>query len=476
MQLPRLRRRTALRPVLLLIDVSGSMKTRTDAHLRLAHRLAQVLPRIEIFTLGTRLTRITRALRLKQENQALAASGAMVADWDGGTRIGAALRAFLAVPRFAGFARGAWALVLSDGLERGEPEIMVEAVRRLARLAWRLDWLSPLAGDPDFRPHRRPRRQPALHRPPRRRQLARGDRPAHPFRAAPMTGIIDAHHHIWRQADLPWLAGPMQPRIFGPYEPIRRDYPITEYLDDIAGSGVVRSIYVQANWPPERFLDEAVWVQETADEHGWPHAIVAYADLTVPDARPQLDALARLPLVRGIRQQLHWHRNPMYRFASRPDLAADPVVQSNVGRLADYGLAFELQVFAPQMAAAAALADACPEVTFVLQHAGMLEDLSGEGRAAWRDGMARLAACANVASKLSGLGTFSHRNDSEHIGWIVDQTLALFGPERCLFGSNFPIEKLWTGYQALIDAFRRAVDGDGATAVFHDTAARIYQI
>jgi uncharacterized protein len=152
MQLPRLVRRAALRPVLLLIDVSGSMKERTDDHLRLAHTLAPRLPRIEIFTLGTRLTRITRALRLKHRQQALAAASTMVADWDGGTRIGDALQAFLAVPRFAGFARGAYALILSDGLERGEPEAMVDAVRRLARLAWRLDWLTPLAADPAFRP------------------------------------------------------------------------------------------------------------------------------------------------------------------------------------------------------------------------------------------------------------------------------------------------------------------------------------
>ena len=153
MQLPRLRRRTALRPVLLLIDVSGSMKARTDDHLRLAHTLAQTVLRIEIFTLGTRLTRITRALRLTQRDQALAAASTMVADWDGGTRLGDALQAFLAVPRFCGFARGAYVLILSDGLERGEPEAMVDAVRRLARLAWRLDWLTPLAADPAFRPH-----------------------------------------------------------------------------------------------------------------------------------------------------------------------------------------------------------------------------------------------------------------------------------------------------------------------------------
>ena len=76
----------------------------------------------------------------------------MVPDWDGGTRIGDALQAFLAVPRFAGFARGAYVLILSDGLERGEPDAMVDAVRRLRRRAWRLDWLTPLAADPAFEP------------------------------------------------------------------------------------------------------------------------------------------------------------------------------------------------------------------------------------------------------------------------------------------------------------------------------------
>ena len=75
-----------------------------------------------------------------------------------------------------------------------------------------------------------------------------------------MTAIIDAHHHIWRRADLPWLDGPMQPRIFGPYEAIRRDYPIGEYLADIAGCGVTRSVYVQANWAKDRFEDEVAYV------------------------------------------------------------------------------------------------------------------------------------------------------------------------------------------------------------------------
>ena len=97
--------------------------------------------------------------------------------------------------------------------------------------------------------------------------------------------VVDAHFHIWRQADLPWLAGPMQPRIFGPYETIRRDYPITEYLADIAASGVEKAVYVQANWPPEMAEAEAAWVESNALQTGWPHAIVGYADMGVADAQ-----------------------------------------------------------------------------------------------------------------------------------------------------------------------------------------------
>jgi predicted TIM-barrel fold metal-dependent hydrolase len=291
--------------------------------------------------------------------------------------------------------------------------------------------------------------------------------------------IVDAHHHIWRQADLPWLLGPMQPRIFGPYEAIKRDYPIEEYLADIAGSGVDKSVYVQANWAPNWFADEARWVQAVADRTGWPHAIVAYADFTGPDVRGHLDKLKAVPLVRGVRQQFHWHENPLYRFARRPDLPADPQVQRNVARLADYGWTFDLQVFTSQMGDAARLARACPQVTFILQHAGMLEDLSDKGRAAWKDGLKRLADEPNVVTKLSAFGTFIHRNDDAHIKMILRAAVKIFGAERCLFGSNFPIEKLWTGYGELVAAFRAAARGlpkVAQDAIFHDTARRVYQL
>ncbi|MEM9198297.1 MAG: VWA domain-containing protein [Pseudomonadota bacterium] len=150
--LPMTRRRLRQRRIVLLIDVSGSMSERTEPALRFAHGLSQAARQIEVFTLGTRLTRITAALRPQAGDLALPRAAALIADIDGGTRIGEALQTFLAVPRYAGFARGALVLVLSDGLERGDPAAMIEGTRRLARLAWRLHWLSPLAGSDGYRP------------------------------------------------------------------------------------------------------------------------------------------------------------------------------------------------------------------------------------------------------------------------------------------------------------------------------------
>lgn len=150
-----------------------------------------------------------------------------------------------------------------------------------------------------------------------------------------------------------------------------------------------------------------------------------------------------------------------------------------MAQLTDYGWSFDLQLFPGQMAHGAALAAACPKVTFILQHAGMLEDLAEAGWREWRAGMALLSARPNVVSKLSGFGTFIHRNDPGHIAAMVRETVALFGADRCLFGSNFPIEKLWTSYWELVAAFRTAAAGLSEAerqAIFHDTATRVYRL
>jgi len=294
-----------------------------------------------------------------------------------------------------------------------------------------------------------------------------------------MEPIVDAHHHIWRRADQPWLSGPTVPRIFGAYDAIKRDYPVEEFLSDLAGTGVVKSVYVQTNWAAARAVEEVEWVQSEAERAGWPHAIVGFVDFQSDDAPRVLAAQAKSPLMRGVRQQLHWHENAQYRFAPTPVEMNTTAFRKNFARLEHYGFLFELQVFSSQMADGAALAAAFPGTIFVLEHAGMPEDRSAAGRAAWREGMRRLADQENMHTKFSGLGTFIRRNDPAHIAEIVAETVELFGAQRCVWGSNFPIEKLWTDYGSIVAAIRAALSHLSEAdrrAVLHDNAVRLYRL
>jgi predicted TIM-barrel fold metal-dependent hydrolase len=291
--------------------------------------------------------------------------------------------------------------------------------------------------------------------------------------------IIDAHHHLWRAARVPWLSGPMQPRIFGEYAAIRRDYMPEEYLADAAPHGVVKSVYIQVNVAPGEEVEEVAWVQSVGNAHGFPHGIVAYADLCDPNVAETLDREQVHSRLRGIRQQLHWHTDPRYRFAQRPDVMNDSAFRHGMGLLAARGLLFELQVFASQMRDAARLVAAFPQVTFVLLHAGMPEDRRPEGWMRWREGMRALAANANVYVKLSGLGTFTRACSVDLWKPVIEETLACFGPARCVFGSNFPVEKLWTTYGEIVAVTKACLTGlspQERRAVLHDNAARLYRL
>lgn len=293
------------------------------------------------------------------------------------------------------------------------------------------------------------------------------------------TPIIDAHHHIWRTADCPMISGPMVPRLFGDYTAIKRDYLMEEFLEDVRPSDVVNSIYVKGAWPFERSVEEADWVQAEFDRTGWPLGIIAYVDFAGPDVAATLSRLAKIPNVKGIRQQLNWHENPLLTYAKRPDVMADPRFVQGFSRIQDHDLLFELQVFSSQKQDSIDFVSRFPDVRFVLSHGGMLEDLSPDGRAEWKRMIHGLAALPNVSVKLSGLGMFVHRIDPPSVDYIITECLAAFGVERCIYGSNFPIEKIWTDYDTLITTYRASLDHLSEIdqrAILHDNAVRTYNL
>ena len=146
-------RTTRLRPLILILDVSGSMADYSRHLLQFAHTAQHAAARVEVFCFGTRLTRITRALAHRRPDAALADAARAVVDWDGGTRIGESLAEFVRRYGRGGLCRGGVVVICSDGLDRGDPEHLAEAMERLARLSYRIVWLNPHKGDdPHFRP------------------------------------------------------------------------------------------------------------------------------------------------------------------------------------------------------------------------------------------------------------------------------------------------------------------------------------
>lgn len=146
------RRRPRPRRVVVLIDVSGSMEPYADALLRLGHRMVGALGGVEVFTVGTRLTRVTAALRVRDPDRALTAAGQVVPDWSGGTRLGESLRVFTDRWGQRGAARGAVVVIASDGWERGDPRLLGEQVARLHRLARSVVWMNPHRGKAGYEP------------------------------------------------------------------------------------------------------------------------------------------------------------------------------------------------------------------------------------------------------------------------------------------------------------------------------------
>jgi predicted TIM-barrel fold metal-dependent hydrolase len=296
--------------------------------------------------------------------------------------------------------------------------------------------------------------------------------------------IVDAHHHLW---DLhanyyPWLTDRIGPRMYGDYQAIRRDYQLQDFRADIGALPVCKSVHVQAEHDAGDPVRETRWLQAVADTPGgggYPHAIVAYADLSAPE--PEVNAMLAAHCdssnVRGIRQMLHQVLVPA--MGHTTDYLADERWRTNLALLVQYGLSFDLQILPAQAAAAAELAARHPDLQFVLVHAGQPRDQSPAGLFAWTGCLQQLALLPNVAIKLSGFGMFDPNWTVETLRPLLLTAIDCFGAQRAMFGSNFPVDGMMRGYAALWAAYDQITADLGESereALFHGTAERIYRI
>ncbi len=290
---------------------------------------------------------------------------------------------------------------------------------------------------------------------------------------------IDTHHHIWLRKDVAWLADPPIPRMFGNYFGIRRDYPVEEFINDVKPQGVIKSVHVTAMWGPNRGLDETRWLQSVADKHGYPHGIVCNADLASTDVKSALKAQKQYPNLRGVRQMLYWDSDPVRQGAPRPDLCNSPDFRRGFSLLEKYGLHFELQVYAGQAVHAVELIKAFPKVPMILVHAGMLTARTPAAINEWRTALMMMAAFQNLHIKISGLGMYSNGITLPQARQVIRDAIQIFGIERTIYGSNFPLEKLHASYADFFGVYRTVLaeyPEAEQRAVLHDNAVKFYRI
>jgi predicted TIM-barrel fold metal-dependent hydrolase len=294
--------------------------------------------------------------------------------------------------------------------------------------------------------------------------------------------IVDPHHHLWdlERFSYPWLSAlPLPASVAGDVAPIAKSYLLDDYLADAANQNVVKSVHVDAGFDSSQPVEETRWLQSIADQRGFPHGIVARAELHRLDVEATLAAHCQFPNVRGIRHIVNWHPDPAKTYVTKADFLTDPAWRRGFALLKRYNLSFDLQLYPSQMADAAALAAAHGDTMIILNHAGMPVDRDAEALSLWRTGMRALAAQLNVWVKISGLGMVDWRWTENSIRPFVLDTIEIFGPARCMFASNFPVDKLYSSFDVLYETFQRIVSDFSICErrkLFSDTALAVYRI
>lgn len=300
-------------------------------------------------------------------------------------------------------------------------------------------------------------------------------------RIPPDFEVFDAHQHFWDpQTNYhPWLSDePMIPFRYGDYGPIRRRFLPPDYLAEAKGVTIVGTVYVETEWNPADPLGETRYIHGVAAQYGYPNALVAQAWLDREDAAELIAAQAAFPLVRSVRHKPAAAEAPAAARRGRAGGMDDPRWRDGFAALGMHGLMFDLQTPWWELEAAAALAADFPETTIVLNHAGLPADRSPEGLAGWRAALARLAREPNVVMKISGIGLRGRAWTLAENGPVIRDAISIFGWQRCMFASNFPVDSLVGRFSTIFDGFYAATEGlpDAARhALFRDTAVRIYR-
>ncbi|MET7686814.1 amidohydrolase family protein [Streptomyces sp. NPDC005483] len=273
--------------------------------------------------------------------------------------------------------------------------------------------------------------------------------------------VVDAHHHVWDLSvrDQDWIAAD---------SPLRRNFTAADLAPEAAAAGVDRTVLVQTITVPE----ETPEFLALAAEHDLIAGVVGWTDLPRPDIADELARLRELPggsYLKGIRHQVQGEPDPEWLL--RPD------VRRGLTAVADAGLVYDLVVLPHQIRACVKAADSLPHLTFVLDHLGKPPIASGDLEP-WASAVRALAALPNTVCKLSGMVT-----EADLAAWTIDDlrpytdtVLDAFGPDRLMFGSDWPVCTLAATYGEVLDVARQLTGAHDSGQIFEGTAVRVYDL
>ena len=288
--------------------------------------------------------------------------------------------------------------------------------------------------------------------------------------------FIETHHHLWEldRFHYDWLTDPGwdgHNALLGDYKMIRTEIGAPRrFFKEFYGANVTKSVHVEAAYAGPDALEETVWLDTVAKEYGFPHALVVFCDIEADGAEAKLDQhVEASSLVRGVRIRAH---------PDDPDTAA---FRTGYKALAAHNLSYELNASPGKILSGRDVAAANPDVQVILGHAGFPVQRDDAYFETWKSEMSALGEVEHVACKVSGFGMADNRWTIESIRPWVLHCIDAFGPERIMFGTNWPVDILYATYLEQTDAYRRIIADAGFSrneqeAMLYRNAERFYRI
>ena len=294
--------------------------------------------------------------------------------------------------------------------------------------------------------------------------------------------IVDAHHHFWNldQNYYPFLSDKIDNDFFlGDYSAIRQNYLPNDYAKDNKDHNVVGSIHCEAEWNREDQIGETLWLSKLSETSKFPTAIVGHAWLNKENSEAIIAEQASFDIVKGIRSK------PTIRFSKtskeyvKTGSMQDLSWRRGLKLLEKYNLNYDLRVPAWHLEEASEIVRLIPNTKVIINHAGFPWDRSKEGLDFWRKGIKAISSEPNTFIKLSEFGVKGEIWNYKQNADIIHELIDIFGPQRCMFASNFPVSSLKITFNELFANFKKIVSKyslDEKKSLFSNTAIETYNI